>query len=78
VITTLQQRCKRNYPEQVRVATAYYKPARNTTTRVPDYYVRSTEQWLVFPHELLGLTHEEILANKPVDAAFLDPVSGPQ
>lgn len=76
VITTLQQRCKRNYPEQVRVATAYYKPARNTTSRVPDYYVQATEQWLVFPHELLGLTREEILANKPVDAGFLESAVG--
>ncbi|MCX7036238.1 MAG: phosphoribosyltransferase family protein [Proteobacteria bacterium] len=76
VITTLQQRCKRNYPEQVRVATAYYKPARNTTTRVPDYYVQATEHWLVFPHELLGLTREEILANKPVDAGFLESAVG--
>jgi hypothetical protein len=48
----------------------YYKPARNRTSVQPDYYVRTTEDWLVFPHELQGLTHEEILANKPVDATF--------
>ena len=73
VIDTLQARCKRNFPAQLRVATVYYKPSRNRTTRVPDFFVQSTEQWLVFPHELQGLTREEILAHKPVDAAFLEP-----
>lgn len=75
VIDTLQQRCKRNYPADVRVATAYYKPSRNRTARVPDYYVTATEQWLVFPHELLGLTADEILAHKPVDAGFLEAIA---
>jgi len=28
------------------------------------------DQWLVFPHEINGLTREEILANKPVDESF--------
>jgi hypothetical protein len=30
------------------------------------------EHWLVFPHELQGLTREEILEHKPVGADFLD------
>jgi hypothetical protein len=37
---------------------------------VPDFYVRATDHWLVFPHEVHGLTREEILANKPVDETF--------
>jgi hypothetical protein len=36
----------------------------------PDFYVRATDRWLVFPHEVNGLTREEILANKPVDETF--------
>ena len=71
VIAELRRRCRRNLSEQIRIATVYYKPSRNLTTLRPDYYVRETEQWLVFPHELCGLTHEEILAHKPVNASFL-------
>jgi hypothetical protein len=52
----------------------YYKPARNRSALVPDYYVRDTDKWLVFPHELVGLTREEILQHKPVDASFFDAV----
>jgi hypoxanthine phosphoribosyltransferase len=70
VIDELKRRCRRNMPEQVRIATAYYKPARNRSSLVPDYYVRETDDWLVFPHELQGLTREEILAQKPVDESF--------
>jgi hypothetical protein len=57
-------------PEQVRIATVYYKPARNKSALRPDYFIRETDQWLVFPHELQGLTREEILANKPVGEEF--------
>lgn len=70
VIAELRRRCRRNLPEQIRIATVYYKPARNRTQLTPDYYVRSTDQWLVFPHEVHGLTREEILAHKPVDESF--------
>lgn len=70
VISELRQRCRRNFPEQVRIATVYYKPARNRSTLTPDFYVRSTDQWLVFPHEIQGLTREEILRHKPVNESF--------
>jgi hypoxanthine phosphoribosyltransferase len=70
VIAELRRRCRRNLPEQIRVATVYYKPARNRSSLTPDFYVRATDQWLVFPHEVNGLTREEILANKPVDESF--------
>jgi len=70
VIKDLTRRCRRNLPEQIRIATVYYKPARNRTALKPDFYVRATDQWLVFPHELQGLTREEILKHKPVDESF--------
>ena len=72
VLEELQQRCRRNLPQAIRIATAYFKPARNLTSYTPDYYVRATDDWLVFPHELQGLTREEILQYKPVDASFFD------
>jgi len=70
VVEDLKKRCRRNLPEVIRIATAYYKPSRNKSSLKPDYYVRSTDQWLVFPHEMQGLSRAEILANKPVDASF--------
>jgi uncharacterized protein len=73
VISELTTRCRRNLPEHIRIATVYYKPSRNRSAFKPDYFVRATEQWLVFPHELQGLTREEILQHKPVDEGFFEP-----
>jgi hypoxanthine phosphoribosyltransferase len=75
VIAELKRRCRRNLPERIRIATVYYKPARNRSTLIPDYYVQTADRWLVFPHEIQGLTRQEILAHKPVGADFLDPLS---
>ena len=38
---------------------------KNLTDNVPDYYLHETNKWLVFPHELDGLSIEEIEINKP-------------
>jgi uncharacterized protein len=75
VIAELRRRCRRNLPDQIRIATVYFKPARNNSSLIPDYYVRATDRWLVFPHEVNGLTREEILANKPVDESFFSAAS---
>ncbi len=72
LINELARRCKRNLPEDLRIATVYFKPASNRTALKPDFYVRATEDWLVFPHELKGLSREEILRHKPVDESFFD------
>lgn len=50
---------------EVRTAVPYYKPGNDRSRRVPDYYVHATDDWLVFPHELDGLTDEEIQQHKP-------------
>jgi hypoxanthine phosphoribosyltransferase len=72
VIAELKNRCRRNLPEKIRIATVYYKSSRNRSSLVPDYYVLDTDRWLVFPHELQGLTREEILQHKPVTENFFD------
>lgn len=72
VLGELERRCRRNLPENIRIATVYYKPTRNLGPLKPHYCVRETERWLVFPHELQGLTQEEILKHKPVDKDFFD------
>ncbi len=53
-------------PPECKVATPYFKPANNETDRVPDFYLYETDKWLVFPHELAGLTDREIIENKPL------------
>ena len=70
VIEELKRRCRRNLPASIRIATTYFKPSRNRTTLMPDYYIRATDDWLVFPHEVQGLTREEILQHKPLDESF--------
>ncbi len=65
VIDRLKLKARRNTPNQIRVATAYYKPLKNRTTMKPDYFVHETDDWLVFPHEMSGLTDDEIQDNKP-------------
>ena len=42
VIAELRRRCRRNLPGQIRVATVYYKPARNRSNLTPDYHVHAT------------------------------------
>ena len=61
LIAELRQRCRRNMPDDVRVATVYYKPSRNVTDLTPDYFVHETSDWLIFPHEINGLTEDEIV-----------------
>jgi len=74
VIDELTRRCRRNLPAKIRIATVYYKPKRRRSALLPDYYVRETDSWLVFPHEIQGLTREEILAHKPVGENFFAPL----
>ena len=64
VVNDLKKACKKNTPE-IRIATPYFKPNKNKTDRKPNYYIHETDKWLVFPHELDGLTIEELKANKP-------------
>lgn len=48
----------------IKVACPWYKPSRNVTSLKPDFHLHETERWLVFPHELVGLTTAEIRAGK--------------
>lgn len=70
-IHELALKCRHNMPRTVKVATVYYKPRRNVTDLTPDYYLHEVDEWLVFPHELKGLTDEEIRLNKPGAALIL-------
>lgn len=65
VIDSLNRLSRRNTPHDIRVATVFFKPGNNRTERRPDYYIHTTDNWLVFPHELKGLSPEEIACHKP-------------
>jgi len=73
IILNIKRACKKNTPE-IRVATPYYKPANNQTDRIPDYYIHESAEWLVFPHELEGLTAEELKENRPQLAHIIDEI----
>jgi len=66
VIDAIKKLSRANTPKTIKVATIYYKPTKRTVDFEPDYYVHKTDKWLVFPHELQGLSEEEITAHKPV------------
>lgn len=59
-------------PAQIKIATPYFKPKQNQTDFYPDFYLHETDDWIVFPHELMGLSAEEIKQNKPNATVLLD------
>ena len=65
VIDEFTMRARGNTPEDIRTAVPWYKPTRNETDLVPDYFIRETAEWLVFPHELDALTPEEMQTARP-------------
>ena len=66
VIDRINELSRRNTPDVIRIATVYYKPGKRKVDLVPDYFIHETEEWLVFPHELEGLTEEEVATSKPI------------
>ena len=66
VIDTISELSRKNTPNTIRIATVYYKPSKRKVECTPDYFIHETDQWLVFPHEINGLTEEEVAANKPI------------
>ena len=65
LIEHLREKARRNTPAEIRVAVPYYKPSRNQTDIVPDYYLHETTQWIKFPYSLEGLSVDEIRAQRP-------------
>lgn len=76
VLAELRARCRANTPADIRIATVWYKPGRNQTALRPDYFIHQSEDWLVFPHEIVGLTPEEVRAHKPAADVILAPIAG--
>ncbi len=73
IIRDIKKACKKNTPE-IRIATPYFKPAKNQTDRIPDYYIHESSEWLVFPHELAGLSAQELKENRPELSHIIDQI----
>lgn len=63
VIEKLAKKTRRNLPADIRIATVWYRPSERTV-RTPDFSVRTTDDWLVLPYELSGLSIDELVARK--------------
>ena len=59
----------------MRLACVYFKPLKNKTSLRPDYFTRDVgSDWLVFPHEMEGLTEEEFAEKSPYLAELLSEI----
>jgi hypoxanthine phosphoribosyltransferase len=73
VISDLERKARLNTPGDIRVAVPYFKPQRNLTDRVPQYYLHETEEWLKYPHSLEGLDVDELAEHRPDLYAIIRP-----
>ena len=72
LIKEIKRLSRRNTPADIRVASAWYKPSMRKVDIVPDYFIHKNDDWLVFPHELCGLSREEIVNGKSDFKAIVD------
>ena len=71
VIEQLRLRTRRNMPQDVRIATVWYRPT-DKTLRKPDYFVHETQDWLALPYELSGMTLDELRTHRPELLGVID------
>ena len=65
VVEEIRKKARGNTPDDIRVAVPWFKPSRNETDMEPEFFLRETAEWLVFPHELDALTEEEMREARP-------------
>jgi len=57
---------------EMRMACVYWKPEKNRTDLKPDYFAKDVGcEWIVFPHEIEGLSAAEVAEKDPALAALL-------
>ncbi len=64
VIEELTRKTRRNLPQDIRIASVWYRPTERTI-QPPDYFVHETSDWLILPYELSGFSIEELRENRP-------------
>jgi hypoxanthine phosphoribosyltransferase len=71
VINQLALKTRRNLPQDIRIASVWYRPTEKSL-RTPDYYVHETQDWLVLPYEMSGFSIDELKTNRPEMGALLE------
>jgi hypothetical protein len=71
VIQQLAKKTRRNLPNDIRIASVWFRPTERTI-RPPDYFVHETGEWLVLPYELSGMRIDELRQLKPELGKVLD------
>ena len=71
VINELATKARRNLPQDIKTATVWYRPTERTVAP-PDFYVHETQDWLILPYELSGLSLQELREHKPELAGVMD------
>lgn len=71
VIQQLAKKTRRNMPHDIRIASVWYRPTERTT-RLPDFFVHQTADWLILPYELSGLSIDELRQHKPELDSVID------
>jgi len=72
ILNRLRQNNKRNMPEEVRIAAPYFRTTPGSSSAAPDYFLQQTEDWLVLPYELSGISRAEIETHKSWILPLLD------
>lgn len=70
VVDSLRQGLKRNMPQDVRIASIWVRQSeqdqeQDADASVPDYFLHTTDDWVVLPFEVQGLNRDEIAQHKP-------------
>ena len=68
----LRKKTRHNCPEDIRTAAVWHRP--NEDRPAPDYFIHTSNDWLVLPYELSGLSKEEIKLNKPWVGPYIEGI----
>lgn len=71
VVEQLKRKTRRNLPQDIRIASVWYRPTERTI-RPPEYFVHETDEWLVLPYELSGNSIGELREQRPDLVSIID------
>lgn len=72
IVNRLRIKNKRNMANDVRIAAPYYRGTDSDTATAPDYFLQQTDDWLVLPYELTGISRAEMAQHKSWVLPLLD------
>jgi hypothetical protein len=72
IVNRLRIKTKRNMANDVRIAAPYYRSADKDPASAPDYFLQQTDDWLVLPYELTGISRSEMAQHKSWMLPLLD------